>query len=188
MPKHWYHRRAGWIPIGLVVAATLVSPTRTGRLLGAAAKLAGVQTAEAAPPRAGAPAAVPVAAATVSRTDMPIRLSALGSATAFNTVTVRPRVDGQLVHVSSREGQFVKQGDQLAQIDPRPFQVQLEQAVPVDAFDRAGAAHLASGKVLTVDNEIDHGAAARQDERGARPAGHQAGTHCPLGPRDHHDR
>jgi len=48
MPKHWYHRRAGWILIGLVVAATLVSPTRTGRLLGAAAKLAGVQTAEAA--------------------------------------------------------------------------------------------------------------------------------------------
>ena len=96
MPKHWYHRRAGWILIGLVVAATLVSPTRTGRLLGAAAKLAGVQTAQAAPPRAGAPAAVPVAAATVSRTDIPIRLSALGSATAFNTVTVRPRVDGQL--------------------------------------------------------------------------------------------
>jgi len=56
-------------------------------------------------------------------------VSALGSVTAFNTVTVRPRVDGQLVHVSSREGQFVKQGDQLAQIDPRPFQVQLEQAV-----------------------------------------------------------
>src|SRR6185369_1783952 len=137
MPKHWYHRRAGWILIGLVVAATLVSPTRAGRLLGAAAKLAGVQTAQAAPTRTASAAAVPVATAAVSRTDIPIRLSALGSVTAFNTVTVRPRVDGQLVQVSFREGQFVKQGDQLAQIDPRPFQVQLEQADGQLARDEA---------------------------------------------------
>jgi membrane fusion protein, multidrug efflux system len=144
MPKQWYHRRAGWILIGFVVAAALVSPTRAGRLLGAAAKLAGVQTAQAAPPRTGAPAAVPVATVPVSRTDIPIRLSALGSVTAFNTVTVRPRVDGQLVHVSFREGQFVKQGDQLAQIDPRPFQVQLEQAEGQLARDQA---QLANAKV-----------------------------------------
>ncbi len=144
MPKQWYRRRAGWILIGFVVAAVLVSPTRAGRLLGAAAKLAGVQTAQAAPPRTGAPAAVPVATAPVSRTDIPIRLSALGSVTAFNTVTVRPRVDGQLVHVSFREGQFVKQGDQLAQIDPRPFQVQLEQAEGQLARDQA---QLANAKV-----------------------------------------
>ena len=60
------------------------------------------------------PAAVPVAAATVSRADVPVRLSALGSVTAFNTVTVRPRVDGQLMRVLFREGQFVKRGDLLA--------------------------------------------------------------------------
>jgi multidrug efflux system membrane fusion protein len=55
-----------------------------------------------------------------SRADVPIRLTALGSVTAFNTVTVRPRVDGQLVSVLFREGQFVKRGS-AAQIDPRRF-------------------------------------------------------------------
>jgi multidrug efflux system membrane fusion protein len=96
----------------------------------------------AAPARASStPAAVPVAVATVSRADVPVRLSALGSATAFNTVTVRPRVDGQLMTVLFREGQFVNRGDLLAEIDPRPFQVQLEQAQGQLARDQAQLAN-----------------------------------------------
>jgi multidrug efflux system membrane fusion protein len=87
------------------------------------------------------PPAVPVAAATVSRTDMPVRLGALGSVVAFNTVTVRPRVDGQLMRVLFREGQFVKRGDLLAEIDPRPFEVQLEQAQGQLARDQAQLAN-----------------------------------------------
>ncbi len=87
--------------------------------------------------RVGRIAAVPVPAAAVSRRDVPVRLSALGSVTAFNTVTVRPRVDGQLMRVLFREGQFVKRGDVLAEIDPRPFQVQLEQAQGQLARDQA---------------------------------------------------
>jgi membrane fusion protein, multidrug efflux system len=87
---------------------------------------------------------VPVAAATVSRTDMPVRLGALGSVVAFNTVTVRTRVDGQLMRVLFREGQFVTRGDLLAEIDPRPFQVQLEQAQGQLARDQA---QLANSKV-----------------------------------------
>ena len=133
--------RLALIVFGLVVAAALVSSALASRLLNGAAKLAGVQTARAAPARGAAPPAVPVTAATVARADVPIRLSALGSVTAFNTVTVRPRVDGQLVSVSFREGQFVKQGDQLAQIDPRPFQVQLEQAEGQLSRDQAQLAN-----------------------------------------------
>jgi membrane fusion protein, multidrug efflux system len=71
---------------------------------------------------------VPVGVAAASRQDVPVRITALGSVTPFNTVTVRPRVDGQLMQVGFEEGQFVRKGDLLAVIDPRPFQVQLEQA------------------------------------------------------------
>jgi multidrug efflux system membrane fusion protein len=71
---------------------------------------------------------VPVAVATAERRDMPVYLTGLGSVNAFNTVSVRTRVDGQLVEVAFKEGQHVKQGDLLAVIDPRPYQVQLSQA------------------------------------------------------------
>ncbi len=71
---------------------------------------------------------VPVVVATAQRGDLPVYFNGLGTVTAFNTVTVRSRVDGQLVSVAFREGQFVHEGDVLAQIDPRPFQVQLGQA------------------------------------------------------------
>ena len=74
------------------------------------------------------PQGVPVIVAAVRQGDMPVYLTGLGSVTAFNTVTVKSRVDGQLIKIAFREGQFVGQGDLLAEIDPRPFAVQLEQA------------------------------------------------------------
>jgi multidrug efflux system membrane fusion protein len=72
--------------------------------------------------------AVPVAVATVERRDLPVYLNGLGSVTAYNTVNVKSRLDGQLVQIAFREGQEVKKGDLLAVIDPRPYEVQLEQA------------------------------------------------------------
>src|SRR5215467_4944166 len=78
--------------------------------------------------RANAPQTVPVTVALAQQEDLPIYLNGLGSVQAYYTVNVKSRVDGQLVEVKFREGEFVKKGDLLAVIDPRPYQVQLDQA------------------------------------------------------------
>jgi membrane fusion protein, multidrug efflux system len=78
--------------------------------------------------RANAPQVMPVTVAKVVQQDLPVYLSGLGSVAAYYTVSVRSRVDGQLVDVKFKEGESVKQGALLAVIDPRPYQVQLEQA------------------------------------------------------------
>ncbi|MGR8998276.1 MAG: MdtA/MuxA family multidrug efflux RND transporter periplasmic adaptor subunit [Gammaproteobacteria bacterium] len=71
---------------------------------------------------------VAVAAVAATQGDFPVYLSGLGTVTALRTVTVRSRVDGELVRVAFREGQMVHEGDLLAEIDPRAFQIQLMQA------------------------------------------------------------
>jgi multidrug efflux system membrane fusion protein len=80
---------------------------------------------------------VPVVVATAQKGDLPVFFDGLGTVTAFNTVTVRSRVDGQIVKINFTEGQTVKQGDSLIEIDPRPYQVQLEQAEGQLAKDQA---------------------------------------------------
>ena len=74
------------------------------------------------------PPALPVVVAKARTGNMPIYLTGLGSVTALNTVTVRSRVDGELLNVAVREGQMVEAGQLIAEIDPRPFEVQLVQA------------------------------------------------------------
>jgi multidrug efflux system membrane fusion protein len=76
---------------------------------------------------AGPVRAVSVAVAPVQKQDVPVYLSGLGAVTAFNTANIKSRVDGQIMKVNFREGQDVRQGELLIEIDARPFEVQVEQ-------------------------------------------------------------
>src|SRR5579863_7355153 len=78
--------------------------------------------------RANTTQAVPVSVSMVERRDMPYYLTGLGSVSAFYTVNIKSRVDGELVAVNFKEGQFVNKGDLLAVIDTRPYQVVLDQS------------------------------------------------------------
>jgi len=87
------------------------------------------KTSSAAAPGAGRVApATPVTAATVHKGNIGVYFTGLGAVTPIYTVTVTSRVDGQLMNVYYKEGQTVRKGDLLAEIDPRPFEVQLKQA------------------------------------------------------------
>src|SRR3984885_4482675 len=88
--------------------------------------------------------AQPVGVAKVISGDINVTLNALGTVTPLATATVRPQVSGMLIKINFTEGQMVKQGDTLAQIDPRPYQATLDQARGQLAKD---AATLANAKV-----------------------------------------
>lgn len=83
---------------------------------------------------------VPVLAEAVATRDVPVYLRGLGSVSAFNTVTVKARVDGQITKINFREGQEVKQGDLLVEIDSRPYMAQLHTAEANLAKDEASIA------------------------------------------------
>ena len=91
--------------------------------------------------QSGGPAPIIVSVTPVKRSDFPIVLESLGQVQAYNTVLVRARVDGEIVKIGFQEGQLVKRGDLLAQIDPRPFQATLDQAVAKKAQDEANLAN-----------------------------------------------
>jgi len=115
------------------------------------------------PAAAGAPArAVPVVGVAARQGDMPVYLTGLGSVTAYNTVTVKPRVEGQLVNVAFAEGQLVHEGDLLAEIDPRPFQVQLAQAEGQMARDVAQLKD-ATATLTRFRELLAHGVIAKQE-------------------------
>ncbi|WP_243304951.1 MdtA/MuxA family multidrug efflux RND transporter periplasmic adaptor subunit [Geothrix oryzisoli] len=116
----------GWRLVAILAAAAILALALFGR--------SGKKGADKNP-AGGRP--VPVVAAQARLGDMPVSLTGLGTVTALNTVTVKSRVDGQLVRVAFTEGQMVGQGQLLAEIDPRPFQVQLMQAEGQLAKDRA---------------------------------------------------
>jgi membrane fusion protein, multidrug efflux system len=101
----------------------------------------GVQRAENAQKAAARKPAIPVSISPVEQTDFPVYLTGLGNVQAFNTVVVRTRVDGQIDKIAFQEGQMVKQGDLLAEIDPRPFQASLDQAKAKKVQDEANLAN-----------------------------------------------
>jgi membrane fusion protein, multidrug efflux system len=121
----------------LVIAAVLAA--------GAAGSLwyfaGGIATPGANPGQTAAPPAIPVTIGAAERKDVPVYLTGLGTVQAFNTVTVRVRVDGQLEKVAFTEGQDVKAGDLLAEVDPRPFQAALDLAKAAKARDEAQLAN-----------------------------------------------
>ena len=83
------------------------------------------------------PPAVPVSVAKAVRRNLPIYLQGLGTIQAYNTVTIRPQIDGQLIKLAVTEGQDVHTGDLLFVIDPRPFQAAFDQALAKKAQDEA---------------------------------------------------
>jgi multidrug efflux system membrane fusion protein len=96
-----------------------------------------VQAAQKSP----APKPVPVKIATVEKAEFPVYLTGLGTVQGFNTVVVRTRVDGQINKIDFTEGQFIKEGDTLVEIDPRPFQAALDQAKAKKQQDEANLAN-----------------------------------------------
>ncbi|MFC0243583.1 efflux RND transporter periplasmic adaptor subunit [Rhodopseudomonas telluris] len=108
--------------------------------VGSAGQQAAGSEAGQNPGKASGPA-VPVTIATVQKGSFPLYLSSLGTVQGFNTVVVRTRVDGQIDQIGFKEGQIVKAGDLIAQIDPRPFQAALDQAKAKKAQDEASLAN-----------------------------------------------
>ncbi|HTN48379.1 MAG TPA: MdtA/MuxA family multidrug efflux RND transporter periplasmic adaptor subunit [Burkholderiaceae bacterium] len=130
--------RRGWRWIVLVlVIAVLAFAAWYGLRSGSGAPAAPTSEANKTGRFDPANSVTPVSAAAARIADLPVRLSALGTVVARNTVTVRTRVDGELVRVDFKEGDMVKAGQQLAQIDPRPFEVALAQAQAQMSRDRA---------------------------------------------------
>ena len=91
----------------------------------------------ALPPAAAAPPPVPVVAGKVTSQDVPIYLRGIGTVIAYNTDIVRSQIQGQLTRIAFTEGQTVRTGDMLAQIDPRPYQAQLDQMTATRDRDQA---------------------------------------------------
>jgi membrane fusion protein, multidrug efflux system len=138
-----------------------------------------VETARTVSAKAAATAnhpGVPVAVAPVKRGDLNRFLSAIGTVTAFNTVTVKTRVDGQIVNVAFKEGQTVQKGDLLVEIDPRPYQAALAQALGTLAKDEAT---LANAKTTLARDQMlfQQGVIAAQDYDNQKSVvGQAAGT------------
>src|SRR5271155_3350591 len=126
-----------------IVWILLIGAVAAGGYYGWSRYQSGQQTAaNAANAQKSARNAVRVSIAPVEKSDFPVYLTGLGTVQGFNTVLVRTRVDGQIDKIAFKEGQVVKQGDLLVEIDPRPYQATLDQAKAKKAQDEANLANV----------------------------------------------
>src|SRR5437762_5228345 len=130
-------RTIGWVLLIAALAAVGYFGWQRFSGLDQAAKTENAQKSTSSP----RPAPVRVTIAAVEKADFPVYLTGLGNVQGFNTVVVRTRVDGQINRIAFTEGQFVKQGDILAEIDPRPFRAAFDQANAKKAQDQASLAN-----------------------------------------------
>jgi multidrug efflux system membrane fusion protein len=122
------HRRRSWWPTAFWLLVTAAAGTAYYRDPGIVERALAMIRPESPQAKAVPPRVVPVTATTARQADLDLYLNGLGSVVAYNTVTIRSRVEGQLLKVAFQEGQVVQEGDLLAEIDPRPYEVQLTQA------------------------------------------------------------
>ena len=144
-PRLTWRRRLVWLVLLVLLVAGLVWFVKTRHQAGPTGRFT-----------SGGP--MPVGTANVEKGDMPVIDNALGTVTPLATVTVMTQINGQLLEVGFEEGQMVQKGDFLAQIDPRPYQVALEQAQGQLAKDQAALADaeldLARYRTLVAQNSI----------------------------------
>ena len=127
-------------------------------MLAACSSQSATKSAKASAP----PPAVPVGVATVKQGDFNVYITGLGSVQALNTVSLKTRIDGQIMQVNFREGQDVKAGELLIVVDPRPYQVALAQA---EANLQKDEAQLTNAKAQYERNKVlyEQGVIAKQD-------------------------
>jgi multidrug efflux system membrane fusion protein len=146
------HRRSVWgTIIGILVLMAVVGGGAYWLVNRSSQSAAASANAKSA---AGRP--IPVNVGQATRGDMKIYLTGLGNVTAYNTVTLRTRVDGQIMKINFVEGQMVKEGDVLVEIDPRPYQTQLMQAQGQLLKDQAQMkdAQLTLDRYMAIPNSV----------------------------------
>jgi multidrug efflux system membrane fusion protein len=134
-PADMRQQKTSWVSRAVLLAILAVVVGGAVWLVRARTKATTATAAAAA--SAAANRTIPVVTVEVTRTDVPVVLDGLGNVTAFYTVTVKAQVGGRIDRVAFKEGQAVKKGDLLVQIDPRPFAIQLEAAQAALARDEA---------------------------------------------------
>jgi membrane fusion protein, multidrug efflux system len=159
-------------PVTRIVLLLLLAAAVAGTawILQARSRRASAAAADAA--KAANDRVIPVLTAQVSRRDVPVTREGLGNVSAFYTVTVKPQVDGRIDKVAFTEGQRVKKGDVLVQIDPRPFAIQLQSAQAALSRDQANLTNaklnldryktLSGQNLIAIQQYTDQAAAAAQ--------------------------